>query len=271
MSTLGELGSWALVAGGSDGLGLAFAEEIAGAGINLLLIARRQEALAEAAAALAQRHGIEVRTVAADLTDPAAFDRVAQAAEGLEVGLLVCNAGSESRFGDFLDDPDTARLNQVVALNILGPAALVHHFGGAMRARKRGGIILVGSMAGFAGSPKIAAYSAAKSFVHAFAEGLWEELRHDNVHLLCFVLGAANTPTMRRTLGFELPGLAEPAVLAREALEHLEDGPLFVTGDKQEAALTLRGLPRRDAVAQTAASAAMFTKLMKAKSPSDPQ
>jgi short-subunit dehydrogenase len=255
---LSRYGPWALVAGGSDGLGAAFATRIAADGVNLLLAARRPEPLEEMAAALRAQHGVEVRTVAADLCDPAGIAAIATAAEGLEIGLLVCNAGSEAQFGDFLDDPDLGRTKTVVALNIMAPAALIHHFARPMRDRGRGGVLLVGSMAGFAGSPRIAAYAGAKAFVHVFAEGLWEELRPHGVDAMAFVLGAADTPTMRRSLGMTVPGLADPAELAAEALAQLGSGPLHIHSAKQQDAARLRGEDRRAAVALTAQGAAML-------------
>lgn len=260
---LRRYGPWAVVAGGSDGLGAAFAERLAADGVKLILAARRAGPLEETADGLRARHKVEIRTVAADLTDPAGIAAVAAAAEGLEVGLLVCNAGSESSFGDFVDDPDLARTRQVVALNILAPTALVHHFAGPMRERRRGGILLIGSMAGFAGSPRIAAYAGAKAFVHVFAEGLWEELRPHGVDVLGFVLGGADTPTMRRSIGMAVPGLADPAELAAEALAHLGEGPLHVAKAKQADAAKLRGEDRRAAVALTAQGAAMLDAIRK--------
>ncbi len=256
--SLDRYGPWALVAGGSDGLGAAFAARIAADGVNLLLAARRPEPLEEMADSLRRQHGVEVRTVAADLCDPAGISAIAAAGENLEIGLLVCNAGSEARFGDFLDDPDLARTEMVVALNILAPAALIHHFARPMRERGRGGVLLVGSMAGFAGSPRIAAYAGAKAFVHVFAEGLWEELRPHGIDAMAFVLGGADTPTLRRSLGMAVPGLADPTELAAEALAQLGSGPLHVFTAKQKDSALLRSEDRRAAVALTAQGAAML-------------
>ena len=95
---------------------------------------------------------------------------------GLEVGLFIYNAGLEGGHGLFVDRPLEAAM-QIIRLNVVGPTALCHHFGGAMRQRGRGGIILVGSLGGCAGAANIAAYTASKSFEQILGEGLWYELK----------------------------------------------------------------------------------------------
>jgi uncharacterized protein len=92
-------GPWAVVAGASEGIGAAFAEALAGHGINLVLVARRPEPLSALAAGLP----VESVTVAADLAY--GVEPVIAATDGLEIGLVVCNA-AYSPIGPFLDsDP----------------------------------------------------------------------------------------------------------------------------------------------------------------------
>jgi short-subunit dehydrogenase len=103
-----------------------------------------------------------------------------------------------------------------------------------MRARGRGGILLVGSMAGTYGSMLQSVYSGVKAFGRLFAESLWLELREHGVDVLELVLGVTRTPAMERAgLNFDVPGLSvsEPADVAREGLENLSKGPVFIAGD----------------------------------------
>jgi short-subunit dehydrogenase len=118
-------------------------------------------------------------------------------------------------------------------LNVTTMLALVQHFGRPMRERRRGGILMVGSMAGYLGSVRHTVYGGVKAFGRIFAESLWLELRDYDVHVLELVLGVTRTPAMERVgLNFDLPGLrvAEPADVAREGLAHLADGPVYVAG-----------------------------------------
>ncbi|MEO6794789.1 MAG: SDR family NAD(P)-dependent oxidoreductase [Mycobacterium sp.] len=231
MTDLSKYGPWAVIAGGSEGVGAEFADQLAAAGLNLVLIARKPEPL-ERTAASCRAYGVQVRTLAADLTDPASTDQIIEATAGLTVGLLIYNAGANTCSEEFLDAdlPDFAR---VVELNINAPLRLVQHYGRPMRERRRGGILLVGSMAGYLGSVRHTIYGGVKAFGRIFAEGLWLELRDYNVDVLELVLGVTRTPAMQRVgLNFAMPGMkvAEPAEVAAEGLEQLTRGPVHIAG-----------------------------------------
>jgi short-subunit dehydrogenase len=101
---------------------------------------------------------------------------MADATSDLEVGLLVYNVGANTAEEFFLDG-ELADFRRVIDLNMGAPLALVHQVGRSMRDRGRGGIMLVGSMAGHVGSQRQAAYAGAKAFGRIFAESLWAELR----------------------------------------------------------------------------------------------
>ncbi|MFF1923137.1 SDR family NAD(P)-dependent oxidoreductase [Streptomyces sp. NPDC058221] len=242
-------GPWAVVAGGSEGVGASFAHQLADAGINLLLIARKPGPLNETAEKVRAK-GVEVRTLELDLLDPGALDSVRAVTDGLEVGLLIFNAGANSYGHEFVSG-DLTRVQGVLDLNITAQLALTRHFGALMKERGRGGIMLVGSLSGYLGQAQISVYSAAKAFSRVFAEGLWLELRPHGVHVLELVLGVTRTPAMERAgLRMDLPGLrvAEPDDVAREGLEHLADGPVLVAGGNAAAAEKRSGFPRADLV-----------------------
>ena len=112
-------------------------------GLDLVLIARNGTKLDELAADVRERHGVEVRPVVLDLTVPDVSERVAEATDGLEVGLMIYNAGAANRTTEFLDDTFEDSLQQI-KLACIGPVALARHFAPAMRERGRGGIVFVG-------------------------------------------------------------------------------------------------------------------------------
>ena len=142
-------GPWAVIAGGSEGVGRAFATQLAEAGLNLVLIARKPVALEETAA-LCRAHGVEVRPLALDLTAPDSVARVIDEVEDVEVGLLVYNAGANTHSEEFLDG-DLVEFQQVIDLNITTPWPWSTTSARAMRDRGRGGILLVGSKASSVG------------------------------------------------------------------------------------------------------------------------
>lgn len=220
-----------MIAGGSEGVGAEFARLLAEAGLNLVLIARKPAPLEQTAEAC-RRLGVEVRALAVDLVAADAVGRIAAETADVEVGLLVYNAGANTCSEHFLDGALTD-FQKVIDLNITTMLALVQHFGRPMRERRRGGILMVGSMAGYLGSVRHTVYGGVKAFGRIFAESLWLELRDHNVHVLELVLGVTRTPAMERVgLNFDVPGLrvADPAEVAREGLEQLAHGPVFVAG-----------------------------------------
>jgi short-subunit dehydrogenase len=245
VTDLAKYGPWAVIAGGSEGVGAEFARQLAAAGFNLILVARKPEQL-ERTADECRAQGAEVRTLAVDLVDPAAVGQVIAAAEDVEVGLLIYNAGANTCSEPFLDGALT-EFDRVIALNIGTMMALTQHFGRPMRKRRRGGILLIGSMAGYLGSVRHTVYGGVKAFGRIFAESLWLELREFEVDVLELVLGVTRTPAMERVgLNFDVPGLrvAEPADVAREGLEQLPNGPVYVAGGNADD-VTRRNHPDR--------------------------
>jgi short-subunit dehydrogenase len=229
-----ELGPWSVIIGGSEGIGGGFARALADRGINLVLVARRAERLQRMAAELTDSHpAIKVRTPAIDMEQPDAVDQIIAETAALEVGSFIYNAGAETVFRDFVDD-GWMRIQGRLQRNFVAQTHLLHHFGRAMCARGRGGIILMGSIAGCLGSPGFSLYGANKAFVHYLSEGLWYELAQRGVHLLCPVIGPTDTPSMRETFG-DIENPTDPNYIARGALERIADGPLWIVDDIAEA------------------------------------
>lgn len=240
MSTYGP---WALITGGSEGVGAAFARRLAGEGISSVLVARKPDALEQTAAEV-RALGAEVRTVQADLTRD--VDEVLEATADLDLGLLILNAGANSYGHDFVDG-DLDRHRGVVDLSITASLTLMHAVGGRLKARRRGGILVVGSMAGYVGQERISVYAAAKAFQRILTEGLWLELRPHGVDVLHLVLGLTRTPAMERA-GLRLDGAADPEDVAREGLERLPHGPVHHVGGRQDIAEHLSRFPRDEVV-----------------------
>lgn len=260
MIDIAKYGPWAVVAGGSEGVGEELAVQLSEAGMNLVLLARKSGPL-EAAAAKARANGVGVRTLSVDLTETDALDKIRTVTDGLEVGLLMYNAGANTYGHEFVSG-ELDRFQKVIALNITAQLELIQHFGAQMKERRRGGIVMFGGTISFLGTAQISIYAAAKSFCRIFAEGLWLELREYNVDVLEMVLGVTRTPAMDRAgLNMDLPGLfvSEPATVAAEALANIGNGPVHIV-EGNEAVVEKRSSPNRAELllASRAASKAML-------------
>jgi short-subunit dehydrogenase len=238
MTDLAKHGPWAVIAGGSEGVGSEFARMLAEDGFNLVLIARKPGPL-EDTAQRCREFGVEVRALSLDLLDPESVSRVIRTTSDIEVGLLIYNAGASTCNEPFLE-ADLTDFQKVIDLNMSRMLDLVQHFGRPMAARQHGGILLVGSLSGYMGAVRHSVYAGVKAFSRVFAESLWMELREHNVDVLELVLGVTRTPAMERIgLNFDAPGFVvnDPADVAREGLDHLADGPVFVAGGNAEQAV----------------------------------
>jgi len=254
---LQQYGPWALIAGGSEGIGLSFARLLAEAGLNLVLLARRREPLRDARKQICSEFPVEVRIHEMDLTAPDLETQLVKVTDDLDIGLLIYNAGAVHGTGLFLDDP-LQRARNLVQLNCVGPAIFSHHLGNRMRQRGRGGILLMSSLSGLTGGAYIAAYAATKAFDIIFAESLWAELTPAGVHVLGLIAGATDTPSMTASgIDFEAGHAMDPTVVAKEGLARLPHGPVHVAGaDNRLGAAILRGEDRRQSVALMSAGSA---------------
>lgn len=252
-----KYGPWALVAGASDGVGAAFAEELAQRGVNVVLLARREAVLTELAARIAERTGVQTRILAVDLTSDTAAASVIDATRDLQIGTVVYCAGADPDFRPFLAQP-VSNAEAMLRRNCLVPMQLSHHFAAGMVSRGRGAIVVFGSGAGFAGGPNMVAYSATKAFDMVFAEALWTELHDKGVDVLGLILSKTDTPALRRlehargqidSMADRPKDTASVDEVIREAFDNLANGPTWIVGEDMRAAAQMMGsVPRNDAV-----------------------
>ena len=227
-------------------------------GLNVVLLARRQAALEEVASSIRAATGVETRAVAVDLAAHDAMAKILDATSGLDVGMLMYCAGADPNYEPFLENPVETALT-MVQLNCGMPMRLCHHFARPMAERGQGGIVLLSSGADLAGGRNMVAYGASKAAEMVMAEGLWAELHDQGVDVLVLVLGATDTPALRRILARRgmlsspgdtspIPGASTPEEVVADALAHLADGPTWFVGEQvREGAQKLRSLTRSDA------------------------
>ncbi len=241
-------GPWAMVAGASEGLGAAYAEQVAARGLNLVLVARRDALLQTLASKLSTNYGVQTKTIALDLSAADAAEQIARATSNFEIGLLIYNAAF-SAIGPFLERPVEDHLKEIHT-NTFTPLKLIYLFAEQMLARGCGGIILMSSLSAFQGSAYIANYAATKAFKIVLAEGLWEEWRERGVDVLACIAGSIRTPHYLADEPKQTGGLSDmtmdPDQVAREALEGLGKSPYVIPGRVNRiSSFVLRHLLRR--------------------------
>ncbi|MBC7792218.1 MAG: SDR family NAD(P)-dependent oxidoreductase [Clostridia bacterium] len=235
-------GAWAVVTGASDGIGYAFAEHLAAMSVNLVLVARNAERLRELATALRQKHGVEVLPLAADLSTGAGLAEVDRATAELNVGLYVACAG----FGTsgLLIDADLDRERSMIEVNC---HAVMHgcvQFGRRFAVQRRGGIILLGSLVGWQGTPRSAHYAATKAYVQSLAEALRVELAPFKVDVLCSAPGPVHTG-FAKVADMRMGAAVLPSVVADVSLRALGSRGTVVPGALSKfLTLSLAFLPR---------------------------
>ena len=226
-----KYGPYALVAGGSSGLGAAFAESLARWGLNLILTAREKDRLEATAARLREKYSAEVLTFAADLAD---YENVKKLIDDLisqkkSIGLLVYNAAF-APIGLF-ENTGEDQLSLAAAVNVKTPLLLTKYLSAPMIKNKKGGIVLMSSLAGSQGSPNLAAYAATKAFNAILAEGLWKELKPRGVDVIGCCAGAILTPGYQQAEKTgQAPGTMTAEDVAEQTLNALGKGPIVIPG-----------------------------------------
>ncbi|MEO1198546.1 MAG: SDR family oxidoreductase [Pseudomonadota bacterium] len=217
-SFLTTYGPWALVTGASDGIGAEIAQDAARRGLNVVLVARRNDRLITLAEQLSRAFDINVHVVVADLGMPEGIQTVLDQTVDLEIGLLANCAGFGTS-GRFVATALETDLN-MIDVNCRAVAALTHPIARAMVERGRGGIVLMSSIVAFQGVAYSANYAATKAYVQTFAEGLRAELEQSGVDVLASAPGPVASGFAERA-DMRMGNAARPDVVARATLDAL--------------------------------------------------
>ena len=251
-------GPWAVVLGASEGLGAAYAEGLAQRGLNVVVAARRAEQLRQVADGIASRHPVEVRPVTLDLAQPDFVETLRTTTDTIDVGIVVYN-GASAYVGS-MTDQGVDSLRSIIGVNCTGPLLVCEHFGRRLLKRGQGGVVLMGSAAGLAGSAYNSAYAASKAFDIVLGESLWAEWRDRGVDVLAVVGPAIDTPNFRALSPETREGMPEPVppeIVVQEVLDALGTTPSFVPGQEVRDMLAVLGtLPRRQQVEALSAAQA---------------
>ncbi|HWK07858.1 MAG TPA: SDR family NAD(P)-dependent oxidoreductase [Puia sp.] len=191
-----RFGPWASITGASSGIGKEFARQLASSGLNMVLVARRETMLLELGNQLAKDFGVEYRVVVADLSEEGAIDKIVQATDELDIGLIVSNAGT-GQPGKFLEI-GLDKLTELLRLNALAHLGIAHHFGQRLVLRRKGGLILVGAMGADKGIPYMANDAGAKAYVQSLGKSLHVEFKSLGVNVTVLQTPTTETPVLEK-------------------------------------------------------------------------
>jgi short-subunit dehydrogenase len=209
-----------LITGASAGIGAELARVFASNGHRVVLVARRADRLAALAGEIAAAGGAAPIVIPCDLQQPDACDKIAAvlAAEGVEVEYVVNNAGY-GLFGKAVE-LDRAEQLGIIDVNVRAMTDLSLRFADSL-IRHRGGILNVGSIAGFLPGPGMAVYYASKAYVLSFSEALRKELAPRGVRVTALCPGPVPSEFQARA-GFK-PGF-DSAILNVSASDVAQAG-----------------------------------------------
>lgn len=245
----------ALVTGASSGIGKEFARYHASKGGDLILTARREEALNDLKAELEAAHGVSVHVFPSDLGKMDGVDNLVGTIEKakLSVDVLINNAGFGG-YGHHIER-DLSDEMGMIDLNVKSLVRLTHIFGNKMVAQGGGKILNVGSTAGFAPGPNQAVYFATKAFVNSFSQAIDHELRPKNVTCTVLAPGYVETEFAKvadlEGTAMVKAGGATPESVAKHGYDAMMDGKLVTINDKKLSFLmnwVVPMLPRRMAL-----------------------
>ncbi|XP_055600001.1 inactive hydroxysteroid dehydrogenase-like protein 1 [Uranotaenia lowii] len=173
-----RFGKWAVVTGSSDGIGKEYAINLARAGMNVVLISRTESKLVQVAAEIKEKYPtVEVKVLVIDFADGnKVYDQIREELQGLEVGILVNNAGMLHRMPRRFDRLTREEIEDTISVNSIPPVMLSHMLLPDMRRRKKGAIINITSGSAIFPLPFASAYSGSKAFLISFTKALQQEL-----------------------------------------------------------------------------------------------
>lgn len=264
MSFKEKYGKWALITGGTSGIGEEMAKIIASEGINLVLVARRQSLLNEKANEFKKQYGVDVKTISADLTKKEDLDHILKETNSLEIGLFIPNAAVENH-GFLMDIPLDKEL-AAIQIDVVSVFTMTYHFGKKMSERGKGGIILVSSIIGHMPNPYFSNYAGMKAYISNFGFSLHYELKKKGVDVTVLSPGPTDTPMLKGALGemdvSKMPmAIQKPKYVAQLAIEGLGKKPHVIPGRKN--AIMVRMTKMMSTLKQIKAGGKMMDKVMK--------
>jgi uncharacterized protein len=228
---------YALVTGGTSGIGYELAKLLATDGYNLALVARSSERLLEVSDEF-QELGIDVLLIDKDLSDPKSAKEIYRELKlrGINIDILINNAGQGQK-GKF-HEVDLERHLEIMHINMVSLVSITKLFLTDMLARKRGKILNLASVVSKTPAPEFSIYAASKAFVLSFSEALAKELEGTNVTVTALMPGRTDTDffnkaDMTDTKEYQDHKLADPTDVAKDGYDAMMSGESRVVSGTQ--------------------------------------
>jgi 17beta-estradiol 17-dehydrogenase / very-long-chain 3-oxoacyl-CoA reductase len=191
---LKKYGSWAVVTGASEGIGRAYAIELAKRGLNVVLLSRSQAKLDKVADEIKSKYSVEVRVVPVDfLSGQEVYPLIAQQLQDMDIGILVNNVGLSYEFANYFLEVPCERFRNIIELNCQVLVQMTHVLLPKMVERKRGLVINISSLSGEFPFPLLTVYSASKAFVLFFSAALTTEYAGKGIEIQTITPGLVAT------------------------------------------------------------------------------
>jgi short-subunit dehydrogenase len=237
---MGKSNQYALVTGGTSGIGYELAKLLAADGYHLILVSRTQADLDRVAGELKAAHGVEIKTIAKDLFYPGnALELTDDIRDlGVTVNILVNDAG-QGQYGPFFEG-DINRQLDIIHLNIESLVILTHYFLKEMVSRGEGRILNLASIASKTPGPLQAVYHGTKAFVHSFTEAVRSEVKDLGITVTSLLPGATDTDFFHKADMLEAKNvkegeLAPASKVAKDGYDALMSGKdMVISGFKNK-------------------------------------
>jgi len=214
-----SMGQWAVVTGSTDGIGKAYAEELASQGLDVVLISRSQDKLNAVAKEIESQFNIKTKTIAADFTKLDIYDNIRIQLEGLDIAVLVNNVGMSYEYPSFYQEIDFQTVERLVTVNCQSVAMMTKIVLPGMIAKEKGAIINISSASASKPTPMLTLYSGTKAFVDFFSRALQAEVADKNVIVQCVMPSFVATKMAKvKRHSFMIPG---PNTYVKSALATL--------------------------------------------------
>uniref|UniRef100_A0A1J3EFG0 Very-long-chain 3-oxoacyl-CoA reductase-like protein n=1 Tax=Noccaea caerulescens TaxID=107243 RepID=A0A1J3EFG0_NOCCA len=226
---LKRYGSWAMVTGATDGIGRAFAHELAKHGLNLILVSRNPSKLASVSDDFRQEFPhIKIKIIPFDFSVERGYAAIEEGIKGVEVGILINNVGITYPRAMFFHEVDQLTLTKIIRVNLEATTWVTRSLIGPMLHRRRGAIVNISSGAAVIvpSHPLYAVYGATKAYVDELSRSLHVEYKHFGIDVQCQVPLYVATRMVSEVAAIVKPSffVPSPEVYAKAAVEQIGIG-----------------------------------------------
>ena len=226
MTSSSKKETYALVTGGSSGIGLAFVHQLAEKGYNIFIASNQEEKLPGLENEIVTKYGVKCFTLFIDLAQEDAAQNVYNFSKdnNLTIEVLINNAGI--LIADEFINVTPIRVDTILRLHVLTPTQLCHLLAKDMVDRKKGFILTISSTSAYMPYPLISLYGPSKSYICNFTKAIRNELYSKNIHVSCILPGAVDTnlfnlEASKKKLAIRLKIMHTPEFIAKRGLHIL--------------------------------------------------